>query len=153
MSDVSRPIGLHHKTAQAIQDETLAAIHRWFDTLQARDDIDAIVARTPLQVGIHSEILLEYEPSRIVFDVMPSWEPDDQDGLHAEGRNGPLSPDAVHTSLAPVLREAVRERIARLAGTRAPVRERLFGSDKKLAALARKADGPHKARLLRLLEC
>ncbi|WP_373981311.1 hypothetical protein LN047_05910 [Achromobacter sp. JD417] len=46
MSDVSRPIGLHHKTAQAIQDETLAAIHRWFDTLQARDDIDAIVART-----------------------------------------------------------------------------------------------------------
>lgn len=117
MSDVSRPIGLHHKTTQEIQDETLAAIHRWFDTLQARDDIDAIVARTPLQVGIHSEILLEYEPSRIVFDVMPSWEADDQDGLLAEGRNGPLTPDAVHTSLAPVLGKAVRERIDRLAGT------------------------------------
>ncbi|WP_313702568.1 DUF6138 family protein [Achromobacter sp.] len=116
MSNDSRAIGLHHKTAQQIQDETLAAIHGWFDKLQARDDIDAIVARTPLQAGIHSEILLEYEPSRIVFDVMPSWEPDDEDGLRAEGRNGPLSPDAIHESLAPVLREAVLERIARLAG-------------------------------------
>ena len=115
-SDVSRAIGLHHKTAQQIQDETLAAIHGWFDKLQARDDVHAIVGRTPLQAGIHSEILLEYEPSRIVFDVMPGWEPDDEDGLRAEGRNGPLSPDAVQTSLAPVLREAVQERIARLAG-------------------------------------
>ncbi|MNT17677.1 hypothetical protein D3C72_1528410 [compost metagenome] len=35
---------------------------------------------------------------------------------------------------------------------RAPVRERLCGPDKKLAALARKADGPHQALLLRLLE-
>lgn len=116
MSHDSRAIGLHHKTAQQIQDETLAAIHGWFDKLQARDDIDAIVARTPLQAGIHSEILLEYEPSRIMFDVMPSWEPDDEDGLRAEGRNGPLSPEAIHQSLAPVLREAVLERIARLAG-------------------------------------
>jgi hypothetical protein len=32
------------------------------------------------------------------------------------------------------------------------VRERLCGPDKKLAALARKADGPHQALLLRLLE-
>ncbi len=116
MSDVSRAIGLHYKTAQQIQDETLAAIHDWFDKLEARDDIDAIVGRTPLQAGIHGELLLEYEPSRIVFDVMPDWEPDDADGLRAEGRNGPLSPDAVQESLAPVLREAVRERIARLAG-------------------------------------
>lgn len=116
MSDESRPIGLHHKTAQQIQEETLAAIHGWFDKLEARDDIDAIVSRTPLQAGIHSELLLEYEPTRIVFDVMPSWEPDDADGLRAEGRNGPLSPDAVQESLAPVLREAVRERIARLSG-------------------------------------
>lgn len=117
MSDVSRPIGLHHKTAREIQDESLAAIHGWFDTLQAREDVHAIVGRTPLQVGIHGEVLLEYEPSRILFDVMPSWEPDDEDGLRADGRNGPLSPDAVHASLAPVLREAVHERIARLAGT------------------------------------
>ena len=116
MSHESRAIGLHHKTAQQIQDESLAAIHGWFDKLEARDDIEAIVARTPLQAGIHSEILLEYEPSRIMFDVMPSWEPDDEDGLRAEGRNGPLSPDAVQESLAPVLREAVLERIARLAG-------------------------------------
>lgn len=116
MSDDSRPIGLHHKTAQQIQDETLAAIHGWFDKLEDRDDIEAIVGRTPLQAGIHSEILLEYEPTRIMFDVMPSWEPDDEDGLRAEGRNGPLGPDAIQESLAPVLREAVRERIARLAG-------------------------------------
>ncbi|MFJ3461943.1 DUF6138 family protein [Achromobacter spanius] len=116
MSNDSRAIGLHHKTAEQIQDESLAAIHGWFDKLQARDDIDAIVARTPLQAGIHSEILLEYEPSRIMFDVMPSWEPGDEDGLRAEGRNGPLSPDAIHQSLAPVLREAVLERIDRLSG-------------------------------------
>ncbi|SIT25638.1 DUF6138 family protein [Achromobacter sp. MFA1 R4] len=115
-SDVSRAIGVHHKTARQIQDEALAAIHGWFDKLQARDDVDAIVARTPLQAGIHSEILLEYEPTRIVFDVMPGWEPDDEDGLHAEGGGGPLSPEAVQESLAPVLREAVLERIARLAG-------------------------------------
>ena len=115
-SEVSGAIGLHHKTAQQIQDETLAAIHGWFDQLEGRQDIDAIVARTPLQAGIHDEILLEYEPSRIVLDVMPGWEPDDEDGLRSQGRNGPLSPAQVRDELAPALGEAVLARIARLAG-------------------------------------
>jgi len=115
-SDVSGAIGLHHKTSQQVRDETLAAIHDWFDKLEAREDIDGIVARSSLHAGIHHDILLEYEPSRIVFDVLPNWEPDDDDSLRTQGSNGPLSPEHVRDELAPVLREAVRERIGRLAG-------------------------------------
>lgn len=109
-------IGLHQKTGEQMRDETLAAIHGWFDQLEAREDIDAIVARTPLQAGIHSDVLLEYDPSRIVFDVMPDWSADDEDDLRPQGRNGPLTPEAVHEHLAPVLMAAVRERVAKLAG-------------------------------------
>lgn len=115
-SDVSGAIGLHHKTSQQVQDETLAAIHDWFDKLEAREDIDGIVARSSLHAGIHHDILLEYEPSRIVFDVLPNWEPDDDDSLRTQGGNGPLSPEHVRDVLAPVLREAVRDRIGCLAG-------------------------------------
>lgn len=114
--DTSGAIGLHHKTGEQIRDETLAAIHGWFDKLEAREDVDAVVQRTPLQAGIHDGVLLEYDPSRIVFDMMPDWSPDGEDGLRAQGRNGPLSPEAVQEHLAPVLAAAVRERVAKLAG-------------------------------------
>lgn len=113
--ETSGAIGLHHKTGEQVRDETLAAIHGWFDKLEAREDVDRVVQRTPLQAGIHNEILLEYEPSRIVFDLMPDWSPNGEDGLRAQGRNGPLSPEAIQEEIAPVLSAAVRERVEKLA--------------------------------------
>lgn len=115
-SDISGAIGLHCKTAQQMRDETLAAIHGWFDQLENRQDAGDTVRRTTLQAGIHKEVLLEYDPSRIVFDLMPDWHPNSQDGLRSQGRNGPVSPEQVHEEFVPVLAEAVRERVARLAG-------------------------------------
>jgi len=115
--DTQGAIGLHHKTGHQMLDESLAAIHDWFNKQEARDDISGIVHRTSLQLGIHDEILLEYDPSRIVFDLSPDWSPNGEDGLRPQGRNGPLSPEQVQEYLAPPLADAVRERIAKLQGS------------------------------------
>lgn len=113
--DTQGAIGLHHKTGHQMLDESVAAIHDWFDKQEARDDIGGIVHRTSLQLGIHDDILLEYDPSRIVFDLSPDWSANNEDGLRPQGRNGPLSPEQVQEYLAPALADAVRERVAKLA--------------------------------------
>ncbi len=172
MSDVSRPIGLHHKTAQAIQDETLAAIqpYEWYADAEAEKAcLSGTYAAFALGLAGHRHFALLRHYMDLVDDEHQSVQ-DRYTTMFLEQHG--LTPDTLATAIACLrvctdafklpakfaLDDAATLDLlaAALAGLpehdRAPVRERLFGSDKKLAALARKAGGPHKARLLRLLD-
>ncbi|GAA0136171.1 hypothetical protein YSY43_30120 [Paenibacillus sp. YSY-4.3] len=45
-------------------EEMKTAIHKWFDEQENRIDVEEVVLRTTLQVGIFNSILLDYRPGR-----------------------------------------------------------------------------------------
>ncbi|WP_253260315.1 DUF6138 family protein [Pectobacterium odoriferum] len=97
-----------------MQDEVLAIISEWFDTLEKRVDVDKVVLRTTLHAGIHNDVILDYAPGRTSISAKSKR---DADGLSIGSRKGALSVVQIQENLVPVLTQAIAQRVEKLAET------------------------------------
>ncbi|WP_440112861.1 DUF6138 family protein [Paenibacillus sp. QZ-Y1] len=97
---------------QAIE-EMITAIHGWFDEQEKRDDLESVVKRTKLQMGIFNDIVLDYRPGRTTVDSVDLGL---DDGLNSK-KAGPFTEEQIRNEIGPKLVEVVQGRVDKLADT------------------------------------
>ncbi|PLY40845.1 hypothetical protein CSZ94_18735 [Janthinobacterium sp. ROICE36] len=97
---------------QATQEMT-AAIHAWFDERLQRTDLEDAVNRTTLQMGIFSDLLLDYKPGRTTADDFHLTDTDE----FAPRTPSRLDEAVVRNSIAPQLIAMVQAKLETLADT------------------------------------
>ncbi|WP_353056320.1 DUF6138 family protein [Paenibacillus sp. MER 99-2] len=88
-------------------EEMVAEIHEWFDEQAKRTDLDSIVQRTTLQVGIFNDILLDYKPGRTTIDSADL----DLDDSFTSKNAGFFTPEEVRSVIQPQLVEVVKGKL------------------------------------------
>ncbi|MFD3259010.1 DUF6138 family protein [Paenibacillus lentus] len=92
-------------------EEMKTAIYKWFDEQENRIDVEKVVLRTTLQVGIFNFIILDYRPGRTRVDSSKSMG-------SAAGRKSmkasPFTREQILHEVQPLLAEIVRERLDKL---------------------------------------
>ena len=94
-------------------DEMIGAIHEWFDEQEKRSDLDKVVKRTTLQMGIMGDVLLDYRPGRTTVD---SLDLGFDDGLNSRNA-GSFTEEQVRSEIQPQLAEVIRRRLEELGDT------------------------------------
>lgn len=92
-------------------EEMRTAIHKWFDEQENRIDVEKVVLRTTLQVGIFNFIILDYRPGRTRVDSSKSM------GSSAGRKSMKASPftrEQILHEVQPLLAEIARERLDKL---------------------------------------
>ncbi|MFE0558342.1 DUF6138 family protein [Paenibacillus sp. NPDC058910] len=89
-------------------EEMKTAIHKWFDEQENRTNVEEVVLRTTLQVGIFDFVMLDYRPGRTGVDSSKSM------GSAAGKKSMKVSPftrEQILHEVQPLLVEIVRERL------------------------------------------
>ncbi|MGG4342324.1 DUF6138 family protein [Paenibacillus lautus] len=89
-------------------EEMKTAIHKWFDEQENRTNVEEVVLRTTLQVGIFNFVMLDYRPGRTRVDSSQSM------GSAAGKKSMKVSPftrEQILHEVQPLLVEIVRERL------------------------------------------
>lgn len=89
-------------------EEMKTAIHKWFDEQENRTNVEEVVLRTTLQVGIFNFVMLDYRPGRTRVDSSRSV------GSAAGKKSMKVSPftrEQILHEVQPLLVEIVRERL------------------------------------------
>ncbi|MGG4106928.1 DUF6138 family protein [Paenibacillus lautus] len=92
-------------------EEMKTAIHKWFDEQENRTNVEEVVLRTTLQVGIFNFVMLDYRPGRTGVDSSKSM------GSAAGKKSMKVSPftrEQILHEVQPLLVEIVRERLDKL---------------------------------------
>lgn len=112
LSGIMRLCNIIEREKMSVQQalaEMVAATDAWFDTQLRRDDLAGIAARSPLQLGIFDDILLDYQPGRTSVDV------DLRFGFESGQRPRPtLHEHEVRDQIVPALARHVQSRLASL---------------------------------------
>ncbi|WP_127546649.1 DUF6138 family protein [Paenibacillus amylolyticus] len=95
-------------------EEMMTTIHEWFDEQEKRDDLESVVKRTTLQMGIFNDIVLDYRPGRTTVDSLDLGLDDDDVKLKQAGA---FTEEQVRNEIGPKLAEVVQERLDKLADT------------------------------------
>lgn len=93
---------------QEALEEMKMAIHQWFDEQENRTNVEEVVLRTTLQVGIFNFVMLDYRPRRTRVDSSKSV------GSAAGKKSMKVSPftrEQILHEVQPLLVEIVRERL------------------------------------------
>ncbi|RKN78228.1 DUF6138 family protein [Paenibacillus ginsengarvi] len=91
--------------------EMIAAIQKWFDEQEQRNDVEGAVKRTPLQIGIFNELILDYQPGRTSVDGFDlGW--DTEGGKPAKA--SPFTREQVLHEVRPFLADFVKEKLDKL---------------------------------------
>ncbi|MEY8739834.1 DUF6138 family protein [Bacillales bacterium AN1005] len=98
--------------SEAIE-EMVAEIHIWFDEQASRTDLNGIVQRTTLQMGIFNDILLDYRPGRTTLDSADL----DLDDSFTSKNAGFFTPEEVRSVIQPQLVEVVKGKLEQWAHT------------------------------------
>lgn len=99
----------------ALQEEALVemktAIHDWFDEQENRKDLEEVVMRTTLQIGIFNRVMLDYRPGRTSVDSS-------RFGRNTAGsksmKASPFTREQVLHEVQPLLTEIVMEKLDKL---------------------------------------
>ena len=94
-------------------EEMIGAIHEWFDEQEKRSDLDKVVKRTTLQMGILGDVLLDYRPGRTTVDSLDLGL---DDGLNSKNA-GSFTEEQVRSEIQPQLAEVIRRRMDELGDT------------------------------------
>ncbi|WP_418039362.1 DUF6138 family protein [Paenibacillus xylanilyticus] len=94
-------------------DEMIGAIHEWFDEQEKRSDLDKVVKRTTLQMGIVGDVLLDYRPGRTTVDSLDLGL---DDGLNSRNA-GSFMEEQVRSEIQPQLTEVIQRRLEGLGDT------------------------------------
>lgn len=94
-------------------EEMIGAIHEWFDEQEKRSDLDKVVKRTTLQMGIMGDVLVDYRPGRTTVD---SLDLGFDDGLNSRNA-GSFTEEQVRSEIQPQLAEVIRRRLEELGDT------------------------------------
>ncbi|MEK4438173.1 DUF6138 family protein [Paenibacillus sp. FSL K6-2862] len=94
-------------------EEMIGAIHEWFDEQEKRSDLDEVVKRTTLQVGIMDDVLLDYRPGRTTVDSLDLGL---DDGLKSRNA-GSFTEEQVRSEIQPQLAEVIQRRLDELGDT------------------------------------
>ncbi|WP_339292070.1 DUF6138 family protein [Paenibacillus sp. FSL W8-0187] len=92
-------------------EEMKTAIHKWFDEQENRTNVEEVVLRNMLQVGIFDFVMLDYRPGRTGVDSSKSM------GSAAGKKSMKVSPftrEQILHEVQPLLVEIVRERLDKL---------------------------------------
>lgn len=92
-------------------EEMRTAIHKWFDEQENRTNVEEVVLRTTLQVGIFNFVILDYRPGRTRVDSSKSQ------GSAAGKKSMKVSPftrEQILYEVQPLLVEIVRERLKKV---------------------------------------
>ncbi|WP_413407143.1 DUF6138 family protein [Paenibacillus amylolyticus] len=95
-------------------EEMITTIHEWFDEQEKRDDLESVVKRTTLQMGIFNDIVLDYSPGRTTVDSLDLGL-DDDDVKSKQG--GAFTEEQVRNEIGPKLVEVIQGRLDKLADT------------------------------------
>jgi hypothetical protein len=93
---------------QEALEEMETAIHQWFDEQENRTNVEEVVLRTTLQVGIFNFVMLDYRPGRTRVDSSKSM------GSAAGKKSMKVSPftrELILNEVQPLLAEIVKERL------------------------------------------
>ncbi|WP_416293935.1 DUF6138 family protein [Paenibacillus illinoisensis] len=94
-------------------EEMIGAIHEWFDEQEKRSDLDKVVKRTTLQMGIMGDVLLDYRPGRTTVDSLDLGL---DDGLNSRNA-GSFTEEQVRSEIQPQLTEVIQRRLDGLGDT------------------------------------
>ncbi|MET3939852.1 hypothetical protein ABIC22_002664 [Paenibacillus sp. PvP094] len=94
-------------------EEMIGAIHEWFDEQEKRSDLDKVVKRTTLQMGILGDVLLDYRPGRTTVDSLDLGL---DDGLKSRNA-GSFTEEQVRSEIQPQLAEVIQRRLDELGDT------------------------------------
>ncbi|MBY0219981.1 DUF6138 family protein [Paenibacillus illinoisensis] len=94
-------------------EEMICAIHEWFDEQEKRSDLDKVVKRTTLQMGIMGDVLLDYRPGRTTVDSLDLGL---DDGLNSRNA-GSFTEEQVRSEIQPQLTEVIQRRLEGLGDT------------------------------------
>ncbi|PAD28643.1 DUF6138 family protein [Paenibacillus sp. 7523-1] len=94
-------------------EEMIGAIHEWFDEQEKRTDLDKVVKRTTLQMGIMDDVLLDYRPGRTTVDSLDLGL---DDGLKSRNA-GSFTEEQVRSEIQPQLAEVIQRRLDELGDT------------------------------------
>lgn len=94
-------------------EEMIGAIHEWFDEQEKRNDLDKVVKRTTLQMGILGDVLLDYRPGRTTVDSLDLGL---DDGLKSRNA-GSFTEEQVRSEIQPQLAEVIQRRLDELGDT------------------------------------
>nr|WP_154896667.1 DUF6138 family protein [Paenibacillus xylanexedens] len=94
-------------------EEMIGAIHEWFDEQEKRSDLDKVVKRTTLQMGILDDVLLDYRPGRTTVDSLDLGL---DDGLKSRNA-GSFTEEQVRSEIQPQLAEVIQRRLDELGDT------------------------------------
>lgn len=94
-------------------EEMIGAIHEWFDEQEKRSDLDKVVKRTTLQMGIMGDVLLDYRPGRTTVDSLDLGL---DDGLNSRNA-GTFTEEQVRSEIQPQLAEVIQRRLDGLGDT------------------------------------
>ncbi|UNK15857.1 DUF6138 family protein [Paenibacillus sp. N3/727] len=92
-------------------EEMKAAIHKWFDEQEHREDAEEAVRRTTLQMGIFNGIMLDYRPGRTRVDSLGYRR---NAGGSKSMKVSPFTREQVLNEVQPLLVEIVKEKLDRL---------------------------------------
>ncbi|KOR75960.1 DUF6138 family protein [Paenibacillus solani] len=95
-------------------EEMRTAIHKWFDEQENRTNLEEVVLRTTLQVGIFDFVMLDYRPGRTSVDSSKSM------GSTSGKKSMKVSPftrEQILHEVQPLLVEIVRERLDKVETT------------------------------------
>ncbi|QKY09301.1 DUF6138 family protein [Janthinobacterium lividum] len=93
--------------------EMMASVEAWFVERLKRTDLESAVNRTTLQMGVFSDLLLDYKPGRTTAD---DFQLTDADEFAPRTRSG-LDEAVVRDSIAPQLVAMVQAKLETLADT------------------------------------
>lgn len=96
---------------QEALEEMKTTIHKWFDEQENRTNVEEVVLRTTLQVGIFNFVMLDYRPGRTRVNTSKSM------GSAAGKKSMKVSPftrEEVLHEVQPLLVEIVRERLEKV---------------------------------------
>ena len=98
---------------QQILEEMRAELDDWFDTQSRRDDLASIEQRTALQMGVFSEITVQYQPGRTrILDLDLGF-----DDTMPSRRTALPSGEQIRNDVLPGLATAAQQRLDQLADT------------------------------------
>lgn len=97
-------------------EEMMTTIHEWFDEQENRDDLESVVKRTTLQMGIFNDIVLDYKLGRTTVDSLDLGLDDDDDDVISK-QAGVFTEEQVRNEIGPKLVEVVQGRLDKLADT------------------------------------
>nr|WP_306220257.1 DUF6138 family protein [Cohnella sp. WQ 127256] len=94
-----------------VAEEILAAVDEWFQQIEQKKekDVNEIIGRTSLQIGIHDLLHIEYKDGII---KLYSWIKGSPDYQHKGTRlENPLTHQEIENALMPLLEKGIRQKL------------------------------------------